>query len=241
MLRPVRIAAAVLTLALAATTATADVDPRSKWVQLDNKQLGVRARHPKSATIAVHGSELAISGTGFPTVTIAIATTGDRTTGKSGGVQDLKVSWTITAPKHAATCTATADDDDQATIASQICESIEVAAAPRAPHVDLAIESTGLADGAAYEKAVRATAHQLDGCWKSALAKDHDLPEGEVEVRRTYDHGQPATTTENHHNFFDHDAKQLGACMAALIKAVPVKTASDDAATIKVNVICQEY
>ena len=236
-----RCALALVAVAVLATSARADVDPRSKWIQLDNKAIGVRARHPKTAKVAVHGSELAISGDGFPTVTIAVSTTGDRATSKSGGVQDLHVNWTITSPKHSATCRATADDDDQATIASQICDSIELAAAPRAPHIDLTVDSSGLADAAAYEKAVRATSRQLDSCWKSALAKDKDMPEGEVEVRRTYDHGQPADTVENHHNFFDHDAKQLGSCMAALLKAVPVKTASDDAASIKINVICQVY
>ncbi len=236
-----RISLALIIVAAITTSARADVDPRSKWIQLDNKALGVRARHPKTAKIAIHGSELAISGAGFPTVTIAVTTTGGRTTSKSGGVEELHVNWTITSPKHSATCTATAEDDDQATIASQICDSIELAAAPRAPHVDLTVASTGLADAAAYETAVRATTRRLDACWKTALAKDKDLPEGEVEVRRTYDHGQPADTVENHYNFFDHDVKQLGTCMATLLKAVPVKTASDDAATIKINVICQIY
>ena len=226
----------VATLALAA----AEVEPRSKWIAFDHKQLGVHVLRPPSAKVAVHGSELTITGKDLPTVAIAMAQTTERLSGKNGGVKDLKVSWTITAPRRSATCTAVAADQDQATVASQICESIEVTATPRTPHAEISVETKGLSDGAAYEKAVRAKAHQFDACWRTALAKDKDMPEGEVELRRSYDHGQPSGTSENHRNFFDHDAKPLGACMTDLIKAVPVKT-TGDAAEIKINVICQLY
>jgi len=224
----------------ALTIAAADVDPPSKWVDAEQKSLGLKVRHPASAQLAVHGSDVTISGTGIPTVTIAVKTTTDRSTAKSGGVHDKHVEWTVSVPKRTATCTATAANEDDASLASKICDTIVLAPGARSPHVELVVTSSGLADGAAYERAVRAKSRELDACWKSALAKDSELPEGAVELHRTYDHGQPATTNESRQNFFDHDAKPLGACMVALLKAVPVKTAADTA-EIKITAICHLY
>jgi hypothetical protein len=87
---------------------------------------------------------------------------------------------------------------------------------------------------------VRGKAATLDRCWKTALAKDPDMPAGAVELRRTFDHGQPASTNESRENFFDHDAKALGSCITGALKDVPVKTA-DDAASIKITAVCQLY
>jgi hypothetical protein len=227
-------------LAAAVHVAAADVDPPSKWVDVDQKSLGLHVRHPASAHVAVHGSEVTISGAEIPTVSIAVKTTTDRSTAKSGGVHDRKVEWTVSVPKRTATCTSTATNEDQATLASRICDTIVLVPGARDPHVELVVSSTGLADGPGYERGVRAKAREIDACWKSALAKDTDLPEGAVELHRTYDHGQPATTNESRQNFFDHDAKPLGACIVALVKAVPVKT-SADTAEIKITAICHLY
>jgi hypothetical protein len=114
-----------LPLVLAAVrVAAADVEPPSKWVEVEQKSLGLRLRHPGSAHVAVHGSELTISGGDVPTIVIAVQTTTERTTSKSGGVHDRHVEWTVSVPKRTAQCTATAPNEDQATLASQICDTI---------------------------------------------------------------------------------------------------------------------
>jgi hypothetical protein len=220
--------------------AAADVEPKAKWIAFDHKPLGVHLLRPSGVKVTVKGAEVTVTGMDVPTITIATSQTTDRVAEKNGGVKDLQVSWTITSPRRSATCSAVASDPDQATIASQICETVDLAPAPRTPHTEIAVTTTGLADSAAFDKAVHAQQRRLDACWRAALAKDKDMPEGEIEVRRSYESDQPASTSEKHRNFFDHDAKPLGACMAALIKAVPART-TGAAAEIKVNVICQLY
>ncbi|GEM_PF-4888186 len=222
------------------TLALASADPKLKWLEYDNKQLAVHVLRPPGSKVTVKGAAITIAGNDLATVTIATAQTTERSSEKNGGVKDLTVNWSITAPHRAATCTAVAADQDAAIVASQICESIEVTAAPRTPHTEVVVTTTGLADAAAYEKAVRAKTRQLDACWRAALAKDKDMPEGEVEVRRSYESGQVANSEENRRNFFEHDAKPLGACMATLLRAVPA-TLARDTAQIKISVICQLY
>lgn len=215
-------------------------DATSKWTDLDNKALGVHLRCPPRMAATVKGSQLVLAGKDLPTVTVVVTATTDRTTSKSGGVHDRHVEWTIVVPKRSATCSADTDDDDKADIASHICDSLELQPGPRSPHVELVVVSSGLADAAAYEHAVRDKSAALDRCWKTALAKDADLPAGAVELRRTFDHGQPASTNESRENFFDHDAKALSTCITSVLKAVPVKTA-EDAASVKITAICQLY
>jgi hypothetical protein len=237
MVRAMRIACGLLLASVA--LARAD-DAQPTWTQLDNKQLGVHVRRPPRMTPKVAGSQLVLVGKDLPTVTIAVSTTSDRSTNKSGGVRDGHVEWTVAVPKRSARCTADATNDDLADIASHICDTLEVDPGPRSPHVELAVESSGLTDSAAYERAVRGKAATLDHCWKAALAKDANLPPGAVELRRTFDHGQAASTNESRENFFDHDAKALGACITGALKDVPVKT-TEDAASIKITAVCQLY
>jgi len=211
----------------------------AKRVERAEPKLGITFKHPDGAKVVVKGSTITISGPTLSTVTIAIKATDERSVAKNGGVSDKHVEWTIDAPKRAARCTADGGTDDQAASASAVCESIELAPGPRRPHVELIVTSDGLADGAAFEARARAKKKALDACWKAALAKDADLPEGSMSLDRTYEHGAPAHTTQNAENFFDHDPKPLGACVFPLLKAVPAKAA--DAATTKVEVIFQLY
>lgn len=220
--------------------AVADVEPKAKWIAFDHKPLGVHLLRPASAKVTVKRAEITVTGKDLPTITIVTSQTTDRLAQKNGGVKDLQVSWTITSPRRAATCSAVAADPEQATIASQVCETVDIAPAPRTPHTEITVTTTGLAESATFDRAVHAKRRQLDACWRTALGKDKDLPEGEIEVRRSYESGQPASTSEDHRNFFDHDAKPLGACMSALVKAVPARTVGGTA-EIKVNVICQLY
>src|SRR5580692_6353250 len=178
--RGMRIVCGALLLATTSLAIADDVSPQ--WTELDNKQLGIHVRYPPRMTKNVKGSQLVLVGKDLPTVTIAVTSTTDRSTSKSGGVHDHHVDWTITVPKRSAQCSATGADDDQAQTASHICDSLVLQPAPRTPHVDLTVESTGLADAAAYERAVRATQPQVDRCWKAAVAKDADMPEGAVEL-----------------------------------------------------------
>jgi hypothetical protein len=220
--------------------AAADVVPKSTWVAFDHKPLGVHLLLPPSAKVTVKGAAVTVTGKDLPAITIVTSQTTGRLAEKNGGVKGLQVSWTISSPRRSATCSSIAADPEQATIASQICETLDIAPAPRTPHTEITVTTTDLADPVSFDKATHAKQRQLDACWRTALAKDKDMPEGEIEVRRSYESDQPASTSENHRNFFDHDAKPLGACVAALIKAVPARTVGVTA-EIKVNVICQLY
>ena len=234
---------ALLVLVLATAPAfgdTPDPGPPSSWPKWDGGKLGVHVAHPAAAKVAAKGGTVTVRGARMPDVTIAVETTTERGRDKNGGVNGTHVAYTIEVPERRATCTADAADQDQANLAAEICDAMVVDPGPRHPHVELTVTSTGLADGASFEKSVRAKQGALDACWTRALAKDRDLPEGSISLRRTYDHGAPSETATHLENFFDHDAKALGACVTAVVKGVETKTA-DDAATTEVEAIFQLY
>jgi hypothetical protein len=224
----------------ASRLAAADVAAPDKWVDFANKKLGVKLRHPANAKVEVRGGELRVTGPELPAIAIAITATTERASSKAGGARDLHVEWTIAVPKRTAKCTADAADTDQATAASRICDTIELEPGARDPHVELTVASTGLADADAFERAVRAKQKQLDKCWRDTLAKDRDFPQGSAALLRTYDHGQLAASDESVKSFQARDAKPLGSCLFAILKAVPVKPAGD-AAEIRVDMICLLY
>ena len=87
---------------------------------------------------------------------------------------------------------------------------------------------------------MRARQAALDACWKKALGKDAAMPEGAVTFTRDFDHGAPAGTKTSAEDFFDHDAKALGACVTGVVKAVAAKSAAD-AAHVEIKMICQLY
>ena len=228
--------------ALADAPATPDPGPPSSWPKWDGGKLGVHVAHPAAAKVSAHGATVVVRGPAMPDVTIVVTTTTERGRDRNGGVNGTHVAYTIDVPERHATCEADAADQDQANLAAEVCDALVVDPGPRHPHVEVTVSSKGLADGDAFEKAVRARQRALDACWTRALAKDHDLPEGSIALRRTYDHGAPAESTQHLENFFDHDAKALGACVAAIVKAVPAKPAADaDAAETDVEAICQLY
>ena len=222
------------------SAARADVGSPSTWPRWKDAKLGLALKRPAVAKVTSKSGTITIAGPGLATVTIAVAPSDDRGTAKNGGVSGTHVEYTIDVPKRHATCTADSDDKDQADVASWICDSIELVPGAKHPHAELQIASTGLADQAAFEKAVRAKQRALDACWTKALAKDKELPEGSISLERTYDHGKPAQASQHLENFFDHDAKALGTCVFAILKAVPAKTAADQATT-SVEVIFQYY
>jgi hypothetical protein len=229
---------ALLAIATAAAAA-ADTDT-SSWKISRDKKLGVAVRVPAQAKVTSRADGLTIAGPDFPTVTITISATDERGTTKDGGRNGLHVAWTINVPERAAQCTADAADEGAAYVASAICESIDLTPGPRHPHVALAVTSSGLDDGAAYEKAVRARQAALDACWKKALAADKAMPEGAITFTRDFDHGAPAGTRTAAEDFFDHDAKALGACVTAVVKAVAAKSTAE-AAHVEIKMICQLY
>lgn len=230
----------LLAIAAAATIARADVGAPSTWPTWKDAKLGIRLKRPPAAKVTAKGGTIELTGADLAKVTITVAASDERGTNHNGGVSGTHVEYTIDVPRRRATCAADADDKDKADVASWICDSIELDAGPRHPHVELNVSSTGLADEAAFDKAVRGKKRALDACWQKALGKDKALPEGSILVERTYDHGQPAQLSQHAQDFFDHDAKAFAACVAAVVKAVPVKTAADDATT-KVEVIGQYY
>jgi hypothetical protein len=230
-----------VTLALfGAHAAIAGTDP-PPWVTHDDARLGLTFRHPADATIKTSGTVVTIAAPGLATVTIAIAKTDERSIAKNGGVSDKHVAWSIDVPLRSARCTADGATLDQATLASNLCDSIVLAPGPRHPHVELSITATGLADAAAaaYQAKVRARQKPLDACWKAALGKDADLPEGSLTLERSYADGQPAESKQRVENFFDHDAKALAACVFGVLQAVPARTTG--AATVRIEAICQLY
>jgi hypothetical protein len=227
--------------ALARAEPDAAPDAATKWVAFADKALGIALHHPAGAKVAVKGSTVTVTGPELATVTINVATTEERSVSKNGGQTDKHVDWSIEVPKRAAHCVADGADLDKAAAASSVCDSIVLTPGKRAPHVELSVDSSGLADGAAYEKAVKARQKALDACWKQALAKDADLPEGSLSFERTYEQGQPAATRSGAENFFDHDAKPLGACAFAILKAVPAKAAGDASAKITIEAVCRLY
>jgi hypothetical protein len=228
------------TFAAPAFADTPDPGPPSSWPRWDDAKLGVHVAHPAAAKVSAKSDTIVVAGKDLPTVTIVVSTTTERGRDRNGGVSANHVEYTIDVPERHAVCTADEADPDRSNVAVEICDALVVDPGPRHPHVELTVTSKGLADADAYEKAVRAKQPQLDDCWVKALAKDKDLPEGSIALRRTFDHGAPAATSQHLENFFDHDAKALGACVASIVKAVPAKTA-DDAAQIDVEAICQLY
>ena len=228
----------VIVLACLARPAAAEVDPPSKWVAFADKKLAIKLRRPANAKVDVHGNALHVTGPELPEISIAIEATTDRTTTKEGGARQLHVEWTIAVPRRVARCTADAADTTQAAHASAICDTIELEPAPRAPHVELHVTSTGLGDGEAFERAVQAKQKQLDRCWKDALAKDAELGEGAASLHRTYEKGQLATSDEKLASFV-RDAKPLAKCVFDVVKNVAVK--ASDAAQIDVAMICLLY
>jgi len=220
--------------------AGAEVEAPSKWVKFDQPKLGFSVRHPAAAKVEVKGNDIEISGPELATVKITVAQTTERNTSKSGGMRKNTVYWTIAVPKRSAVCIAETDDPDKATVASSMCDSIELTPGPRDPHIELAVTSSGLADGAAYEKAVRAKGKALDACWKAALAKNPALTEGSLTVKRTYDDGTPSSTNEHAENFFGRDTTALGKCVFGLVEGVPVKTSEKDA-QVQLEMICRFY
>jgi hypothetical protein len=236
--------AAAAALATLVGRAAADVAPTSEWKELEHKKLGLRVRHPPGAKVDVdpRAGSVVIGGPELATVTITVAASNERDTGRNGGLSAMHVEWTVAVPKRIARCVADGKTLEQAMIASSICESIVLAPGPRSPHVEIAVAATGLADPVAYEQAVRGRAPALDACWKKALVKDADLPEGSVTLARTFEHGQPAASRQSVENFFDHDAKALAACLVPIVKAVPVSAPADAAtAEVKVEMICLLY
>lgn len=219
--------------------AGAEVDPPAKWKQLANKKLGVRVKHPASAKLGGTGTTVTIAGPELPTVTIAVETTTERTTSKLGGARKDHVEWTIAVPKRLARCTADVADPDQAQVANSICDSIELAPGARDPHVELTIDASGLADTAAFDKAVHGKQRELDRCWKAALAKDGQLPEGGATLERSFENGQLKTSEQTFRNF-GRDTKVLAACFFPILKAVAVKTAAD-AAHVKIDAVFRIY
>ncbi len=227
-------------LMLIGKAVAADVGSPSTWPSWKDAKLGIALKRPAAAKVVSSKGTITISGAELATVTITVAPSDDRGTNKNGGVSGTHVEYTIDAPKRHATCTADSDDKDKADVASYICDSIALTPGAKHPHVELQIESDGLADGAAFEKSVRAKQGALDACWKKALAKDKELPEGSVSLDRTYDHGKPSQSNTHLENFFDHDAKAFGACVSTILAKLPAKTAADTATT-KVEVIGQYY
>jgi hypothetical protein len=231
---------AIVLLIGLARLAAADVDPPSKWVAFADKKLAIKLRRPANAKVDVQGSALRVTGPGLPEIAIAIEATTDRTTTKEGGARQLHVEWTIAVPKRVARCTADAADTTQAAHASAICDTIELEPAPRDPHVELHVTSSGLADAAAFERAVQAKGKQLERCWRYALAKDPAFGEGAASLHRSYDKGHLATSEEKLANFASRDTKPLGKCLFDIVKSVAVK-AGDGAAQIDVEMICLLY
>jgi hypothetical protein len=229
-----------LAVMVVARGAAAEVEPISKWVRYENKKLGVAVSHPAAAKVEVVAFGLRITGADIATVEIAVSDTKDRNTSKSGGKSQDHIEWTIAVPKRSAKCHAETTDDDKAVIASSMCDTIELTPGPRDPHVEIAVTSSGLADSAAYEKAVLGKQHAIDACWKAALAKDATLPEGSLTVKRAFDDGKPTSTNEHADNFFDHDTKGLATCVFGALEGVAVKTADKDA-SIKLDAVCRFY
>jgi len=230
----------VAVIALAAPAlAHADDDP-SAWPKWDGAKLGLHLKHPAGAKISVHGDTVIVAGTGFAAVNIEVASTELHNSGSVGGISDGKVDITVGVPLRAAHCTAASTDEAQLQTASWICSSIELDPAPRRPHVELTVTSTGLDDDAGFQRAVHAKQKAIDACWVAALKKDGSLPEGSVTLHRTYDHGAPVALDVRVEDFFDHDAKPLGACAADVLKGVTAKTAGDAAETT-VRAICLYY
>ena len=232
----------LLTALLLASTlvARADVEPRAKWAKWENAKLGLTVMHPAATKVEVTAFGVRITGPDIATVEVTVTETKERNSSKSGGQAQNSIDWVIAVPKRTAKCHAQTDDTDKAVVASAICDALEVTPGPRDPHVELSVSATGLADTAAYEKAVRAKQKAVDACWKAALARDAGLTEGSLTVRRTFEDGKPSETNERAENFFDHDTKALAACVFGLVEAVPVKATGKDAA-IKLDLVCRLY
>jgi hypothetical protein len=211
-----------------------------KWIDRADPKLGITFRHPADAKVAVKGGVITVSAPALPTVTITISKTTERGTAKSGGIDDKHVEWTIEVPKRSARCVADGKDLESADLASTVCDSIVLTPGARTPHAELIVSSTGLASAAGYEQKVRGKKAALDACWKKALAKDAELPEGSLVLARDLENGKPVRTNRSAENFFDHDAKPLGACVFPVVESVPAKT-SAPAASVKVEVIFQLY
>jgi hypothetical protein len=229
----------VTALAFTAATARADEDPDS-WPKWDSAKLGVHVKHPANAKISVHGHTVIIAGTGFAAVNIEVAPTDLHNSGSVGGTTDGKVDLTVGVPLRAAHCTAASTDEQQLQIAQWICASLTLDPAPRKPHVQVTVTSTGLTDEAAFARAVHARQRAVDACWTHALAKDPTLPEGSITLHRSYDKGAPIATDIRLEDFFDHDAKSLGQCAADALKGITAKGAGDAAETT-VRAICLYY
>jgi hypothetical protein len=232
--------ALVLAALAAASIARADTGAPSTWPAWKDAKQGVALKHPPGAKVTAKGGTITIAGADVATVTITIAATDERARDRSGGVSGTHVEYTIAVPRRRATCTADAKDQDQADLASWTCDSIALEPAPRTPHVEATVTSSGLADGDAFERGVRGKQRALDACWAQALRKDKELPEGSITIERTYDHGQPSALAQHASDFFDHDARPLAACVAGVVKGIPAKTAAD-AATTKVVLVFQYY
>jgi hypothetical protein len=225
-----RLLAAAVLLAIAAPAVQAGEDPE-QWPRWDGGKLGLRFKHPAGAKIAVHGDTVIIAGNGFAAVNIVVSPTELHGKSSMGGTDNGHVDFTLGVPMRAAHCTADSTDAKQLEIASWICASMELDPAPRKPHVQLSVTSSGLADEGAFERAVHVKGHLIDGCWIAALKNDPELPEGSLTMHRTYQQGAPTATELRIEDFFDHDAKTLGACVQQALKPVPVKSAADAAET----------
>lgn len=229
-----------IVLGLAASPARADIEPRAKWARWENAKLGLVVMHPAATKVEVTAFGVRVTGAEIATVEVVVTETKERNSSKSGGQAENSIDWVIAVPKRTAKCHAQTDDNDKAVVASAICDALEVKPGPRDPHVEMALTSEGLADGAAYEHAVRGKQKAVDACWKAALAKDAGLTEGSLTVRRTFVDGAPAETNERAENFFDHNTKALAACVFGLVEAVPAKATGKDA-SIKVDLVCRLY
>jgi hypothetical protein len=233
-------AALLAALAFAASASAGTDDDPDAWPTWDSAKLGMHVKHPASAKISVHGGTVIIAGTGFAAVNIEVAATDLHNSGSVGGVSDGKVDLTVGVPLRAAHCTAASTDEDQLRIAHAICTSVTLDPKPRKPHVQLTVTSTGLADEAAFARAVHAKQRAVDACWTRALASDATMPEGSITLHRSYDKGAPVATDIRLEDFFDHDAKTLGTCAADALKGIAAKGAGDAAETT-VRAICLYY
>ncbi len=150
-----RSALAMMCVMMAARAAAAEVEPPSKWVRYENKNSASRSGIRRARRSRWSRSACASPAPKIATLEVTVTETKDTNSSKSGGKADNKIDWKIAVPKRASKCHAETDDDDKAVVASSMCDSIELTPGPREPHVELAVTSSGLVDGAAFEKLIR--------------------------------------------------------------------------------------
>lgn len=218
------------------------------WIRHVDPDRGLAFYHPPSAKITTTRTGVRIADGARATIEIDVARNSERWgTSRGGGHAGREIDLTITGPGRSAHCHGPAADLDAAATDSAICGTLVLARPPRRPHVEVAIEATGIAGTDKLLSQLRALETELDACWRAFVAGDPGVSVGDIIFDRTLEAGEVVMSSRGASNFYESESltrfaktDALGACASPILERVPITTSAKHA-KLKIIAACLWY